>query len=49
LLVDKFRANVGTQLDDARVDQLAELFADQYALETMAIDDLMDLLVPDAG
>jgi len=49
LLVDEFRANVGTQLDDARVDQLAELFADQYALETMAIDDLMDLLVPDAG
>jgi 2-methylcitrate dehydratase len=48
LLVDKFRANIGTQLDAARVDQLTALFGDQAKLEAMAIDELMDLLVPDA-
>lgn len=46
LLVDKFRANASTQLDDARVDRLTELFTDQSSLEAMAIDELMDLLVP---
>ncbi len=46
LLVDKFRANVATQLDDTRVDELTALFNDQTALEAMAIDELMDLLVP---
>ncbi len=46
LLVDKFRSAVATQLSDERVEQLAELFGDQAVLEAMAVDDLMDLLVP---
>jgi 2-methylcitrate dehydratase len=46
LLVEKFRANAGTQFDDLRVERLAGLFGDQSALESMAVDELMDLLVP---
>ncbi len=46
LLFDKFRANVGTQFDQARVEQLTSLFSDQSAIETMVVDELMDLLVP---
>lgn len=46
LLLDKFRANAGTQFDDERVERLAGLFGDQAALESMAVDELMDLMVP---
>jgi len=46
LLVEKFRTNVATQLDNDRVERLAELFADQERLESTAVDDLMNLLVP---
>lgn len=46
LLVEKFMANVATQIDAARVDQLGGLFADQAALEATPVDELMDLLVP---
>ena len=46
LLVEKFRTNIATQLDDTKVDQLVELFIDKAALESMAVDELMDLLVP---
>ncbi len=45
LLLDKFRANAGRQLDDQRVEKLIDLFSDQAVLEAMAVDDLMDLLV----
>jgi 2-methylcitrate dehydratase len=48
LLVEKFRANVATQLDDERVERLTELFGDQAAVGAMAVDDLMDMLVPSA-
>jgi len=46
LLMEKFRTNVGTQLDDARVERLVSLFGDQAVLEAMVVDELMDLLVP---
>lgn len=46
LLLNKFRSNVATQLDPAAVERLVGLFTDQRALESMAIDELMDLLVP---
>ena len=46
LLAAKFKAAVATQLDDSRVDRLAELFADSAKLESMAVDELMNLLVP---
>lgn len=46
LLLDKFRANVATQLDTAKVEILVKLFTDQQAVESMAVDELMDLLVP---
>ena len=46
LLDDKFRANVATRFDDARVKQLSDLFSDQNALEAMAVDELMGMLVP---
>ena len=46
LLFDKFRTNVATQLDMATVERLVDLFTDQQALESMAVDELMDLLVP---
>ena len=46
LLLNKFRSNVATQLDLAAVERLVGLFTDQRALESMAIDELMDLLVP---
>jgi 2-methylcitrate dehydratase PrpD len=46
LLVEKFRANIATQLDPERVKQLSELFGDQSALESTAVDEMMDLLVP---
>ena len=49
LLVEKFRTNIATQLDDTKVDQLVELFSDKAALEVMAVDELMDLLVPSDG
>ena len=45
-LVEKFRSNAATRFDDTKVQQLDELFSDQSALETMAVDELMDLLVP---
>ena len=37
---------MATQLDPAAVERLVGLFTDQRALESMAIDELMDLLVP---
>jgi 2-methylcitrate dehydratase len=46
LLLAKFRTNVATQLDMATVERLVDLFTDQQALESMAVDELMDLLVP---
>jgi 2-methylcitrate dehydratase len=46
LLVEKFRANIATQLDNERVERLSELFADQSALVSMAVDEMMDLLLP---
>ena len=46
LLLDKFRANIATQLDTPRVEKLVKLFTDQQAVESMAVDELMDLLVP---
>ena len=45
LLVDKFRTSMATQLDNERVQRLSQLFGDQSALESTAVDDLMDLLV----
>jgi 2-methylcitrate dehydratase len=46
VLVEKFRSNAATRLDDTKVQRLVESFGDQSALESMAIDELMDLLVP---
>ena len=46
LLVEKFRTNIATRLDESKVERLVELFGDRAALEAMAIDELMDLLVP---
>ena len=46
LLVEKFRTNIATRLDEPRVERLVGLFGDRAALEAMAIDELMDLLVP---
>ena len=46
LLVDKFRANLSTQLDKAKVEELVKLFSDQSILGLMAVDDLVDMLVP---
>ena len=46
LLLNKFRSNVATQLDTATVERLVGLFTDQQALESMAVDELMDLLIP---
>jgi 2-methylcitrate dehydratase len=45
-LVEKFRSNAATRFDDTKVQRLIELFSDQSAFETMAVDELMDLLVP---
>ena len=45
LLVDKFRANLSTQLDDVRVGGLVNLFSDQSTLGLMAVDELIDMLV----
>jgi 2-methylcitrate dehydratase len=45
-LIEKFRSNAATRFDDTKVQQLDELFSDQSVLETMAVDELMDLLVP---
>ena len=44
-LIEKFRSNAATRFDDTKVQQLDELFSDQSVLETMAVDELMDLLV----
>ena len=46
LLLNKFRSNVATQLTPTAVERLVGLFTDQLALESMAVDELMDLLVP---
>jgi len=46
LLVEKFRTNIATVLDDTKAELLTGLFNDQDALETTAVDELMDLLVP---
>ncbi len=46
LLVDKFRANLSTQLDEVRVGGLDNLFSDQSTLGLMAVDELIDMLVP---
>jgi 2-methylcitrate dehydratase len=46
LLVDKFRANLSTQLDEVRVGGLVNLFSDQSTLGLMAVDALIDKLVP---
>jgi 2-methylcitrate dehydratase len=46
LLVDKFRANLSTQLDEVRVGGLVNLFSDQSTLGLMAVDELIDMLVP---
>ncbi|TDJ45414.1 MAG: bifunctional 2-methylcitrate dehydratase/aconitate hydratase [Gammaproteobacteria bacterium] len=46
VLVEKFRSNAATRFDDTKVQRLVELFGDQSALESMAVDELMDLLVP---
>jgi len=46
LLVDKFRANLSTQLDEVRVGGLVNLFSDQSTLGRMAVDELVDMLVP---
>ena len=46
LLVDKFRANLSTQLDEVRVGVLVNLFSDQSTLGRMAVDELVDMLVP---
>ena len=45
LLVDKFRANLSTQLDEVRVGGLGNLFSDQSTLGLMAVDELIDMLV----
>ena len=45
LLVDKFRANLSTQLDEVRVGGLVNLFSDQSTLGRMAVDELIDMLV----
>ena len=46
LLLNKFRSNVATQLTPHAVEKLIGLFTDQLALESMAVDELMDSLVP---
>ncbi|MDE0592786.1 MAG: bifunctional 2-methylcitrate dehydratase/aconitate hydratase [Dehalococcoidia bacterium] len=46
LLLNKFRSNVATQLDTPTVERLVGLFTDQQALESLSVDELMDLLVP---
>ena len=46
LLVEKFRANLSTQLDKEKVEELVKLFANQSTLGLMAVDDLVDMLVP---
>ncbi len=46
LLVDKFRANLSTQLDEVRVGGLVNLFSDQSTLGLMVVDELIDMLVP---
>ena len=46
LLVDKFRANLSTQLDKEKVEELVKLFSNQSILGLMAVDDLVDMLVP---
>jgi 2-methylcitrate dehydratase len=46
ILVEKFRTNVATRLDDTKVDLLTDLFSDQAALGATPVDELMDLLVP---
>jgi len=46
LLVDKFRANLSTQLDEVRVGGLVNLFSGQSTLGLMAVDELIDMLVP---
>ena len=46
LLVDKFRANLSTQLDEVRVGGLVNVFSDQSTLGLMAVDELIDMLVP---
>ena len=45
LLVDKFRANLSTQLDELRVGALVNLFSDQSTLGLMSVDELIDMLV----
>ena len=45
VLVDKFRANLSTQLDEVRVGGLVNLFSDQSTLGLMAVDELIDMLV----
>ena len=47
ILADKFRANALTQLDAGRVDELEVLFGDHSRFESMRLDQLMDLLIPD--
>ena len=44
-MVDKFRANLSTQLDEVRVGGLINLFSDQSTLGLMAVDELIDMLV----
>jgi 2-methylcitrate dehydratase len=46
LLAEKFEASIRSQLSDSQSSQLTELFADQARLESMPVDQLMDLLVP---
>jgi 2-methylcitrate dehydratase len=46
LLAEKFETSIRSQLNDSQSTQLTELFADQARLESMPVDQLMDLLVP---
>jgi 2-methylcitrate dehydratase PrpD len=46
LLAEKFEASIRSQLSDSQSSQLTGLFADQARLESMSVDQLMDLLVP---
>jgi 2-methylcitrate dehydratase len=47
LLVQKFQRNMATRLSTERVAELAELFADSSRLDSMPVDEFVDLLLPD--
>jgi 2-methylcitrate dehydratase len=47
LLLQKFQRNMATRLSTERVAELTELFADSSRLDSMPVDEFVDLLLPD--